>query len=440
MRQTIRPPSSLQGSVVPPGDKSISQRALLLNSIANGTAHVANLCEGDDRASILRCLRGLGVRIRRHSLCSVTGAQDCFEVRGRGPDGLSEPAQVLNAGNSGTTMRLVSGLLAAQPFFSVINGDRSLRARPMSRIVGPLVQMGAHISGRDRDSLAPLAIRGGDLKGIDYELPVASAQVKSCLMIAGLHAAGTTRISQPAESRDHTERMLRSMGAEVEVEGLNVQVRPSALSAIDVVVPGDISSAAFWLVAGCCHPNGRVRVEGVGINPTRSGVLDVLRAMGARVRVENVREERAEPVADIVAETSELRGTEIAGATIPRVIDELPVLALAASLARGTTVIRDAAELRVKESDRIQATVEGLSALGAKIEERPDGMVVQGVGGLKGSETRSYGDHRIAMTMGVAALIADGETTVDGAEAASVSYPGFWDTVGRLSGSERAAP
>ena len=432
MKQVVTAPARIDAIVEIPGDKSISQRAILLNSMAEGRAHVSNLCEGDDRSSILRCVRGLGVKIRRHSNCAITGAEECFEVRGVGRDGFREPGTPLNAGNSGTAMRLVSGVLAAQPFFSVITGDRSLRSRPMARIVQPLTSMGARIMGRGDDSFAPLAFRGGSLKAIDYEMPVASAQMKSSLLIAGLYAEGGTTLAQPGESRDHTERMLRAMGADIDVDGLTVGVRPSELTAVDVDVPGDISSAAFWMVAGCCHPNATVRLRRVGINPTRAGVLEVLRSMGASIRLENVDEEGAEPVADVVAESSSLSATRIGGEVIPRVIDELPILALAASQARGTTVIEDAGELRVKESDRIQATVQGLSKLGADIEERPDGMVVTGGSKLRGGEGSSYGDHRIAMTMGVAGLVAEGRTTIDGAEAASVSYPEFWDTLASL--------
>jgi 3-phosphoshikimate 1-carboxyvinyltransferase len=435
MRQVIRPPDRIEGEAAPPGDKSISHRAALLNTIARGTAHVSNFCVGDDRTSMLRCLRGLGARIRRHSQCDISQADECFEVRGQGMDGLSEPQSVLNAGNSGTTMRLVAGLLAAQPFFSVITGDRSLTSRPMGRIITPLRAMGATISGRSDDSRAPLAIRGGSLQGIEYTLPVASAQLKSCILIAGIHAEGDTTVRQPGRSRDHTERMMKAMGADVEIDGLNITVRRSELSALDTRVPADISGAAFWLVAGCCHANARIRVRGVGLNPTRTGVLDVLKAMGGRITVENVRQEQGEPSADLVAESSALRGVDISGDIVPRVIDELPVLALAACFATGTTTIRDATELRVKESDRIAATVEGLSRLGAHVEEREDGMEIHGGARLVGSECSSFGDHRIAMTMAIAGLMAKGETTVDGAEAAGVSYPGFWDTLNTLQGS-----
>lgn len=432
MKQVISSPRRLEGVAVPPGDKSISHRAVLLNSIANGTAHVSNFCVGDDRRSMLRCLRGLGARITRHANCPVSHADECFEVEGRGLEGLSEPTNVLNAGNSGTTMRLVSGLLAAQPFFSVITGDSSLRNRPMKRIIVPLREMGATIAARKDDSLAPMAFRGGNLRGIEYRMPVASAQLKSAILIAGLHAQGETIVHQPAASRDHTEAMMKMMGADIVVDGLSATIRSSELKAMNVQVPADISGSAFWLVAGACHPNASIRVKGVGINPTRAGVLDALKAMKANIRLENVREEGGEPSADLVVESSRLEATELCGEIIPRLIDELPVLALAACFARGTTVIRDAQELRVKESDRIKATVDGLSRLGARIEERPDGMVIHGVDGLTGAECQSYGDHRIAMTMGIAGLLAKGETTVIGAEAASVSYTNFWETLDQL--------
>ncbi|MCH7624442.1 MAG: 3-phosphoshikimate 1-carboxyvinyltransferase [Chloroflexi bacterium] len=429
MDEMVRSPRAVEAVITPPGDKSISHRAALLNSIADGNAHVSNFCVGDDRASMLRCLRGLGAKIRKHAGCDISGSDECFEIRGVGLDGLSEPGTALNAGNSGTTMRLVTGLLAAQPFFSVITGDRSLRNRPMKRIATPLTSMGAMISGRRDGSLAPLAVNGGNLRGIDYEMPVASAQLKSSILIAGLYAKGRTTVRQPALSRDHTERMMGAMGADVVTEGLDVTVRPSRLKSINVNVPCDISGASFWMVAGCCHPNARVRVKSVGINPSRAGVLEVLQSMGAKVRLENVVEAGGEPSADIVAESSDLVGIELSGDIIPRIIDEIPVLALAACFARGTTVIRDAGELRVKESDRISATVDGLRRLGANIEETDDGMIIKGGARLRGAACDGFGDHRIAMTMGIAGLVADGETTVVGAEAASVSYPEFWDTL-----------
>lgn len=423
MERTVHGSARLEATVVPPGDKSISHRAALLNAISDGQAKVTNFCVGDDRTSMLGCLRGLGVEIEE----GVEDGLETFTITGRGNDGLSEPLDYLYSGNSGTTMRLVSGLLAAQPFFSVITGDFSLRRRPMKRILTPLSMMGAQVMGRGGGSLAPLAFEGGGLHGIEYEMPVASAQLKSCILIAGLFAEGETSVIQPAESRDHTERMMGYMGAEVEKDGLRLTVRPSRLAALDIQVPCDISGAAFWLVAGAAHPNARITVQGVGINPSRTGVLDVLRDMGANIAVENVREVGNEPSADLVVETSDLRGVEIAGDVIPRVIDELPVLAVAASQATGQTVIRDASELRVKESDRITATVTGLAALGAKIRETEDGMIIEGGSKLTGAEVESFGDHRIAMSMAIAGLIADGATSIGDSEAADVSYPTFWD-------------
>ena len=434
MKRAISSPSRLEGVLAPPGDKSISHRAALLNSIAGGAAHVSNFCVGDDRASMLRCLRGLGVEITRHLNCEVSGGEECFEVVGNGLHGLAEPVDVLNAGNSGTTMRLVSGLLAAQPFFSVLTGDKSLRSRPMGRIIKPLQQMGAGIQGRDGNGKAPLAIRGGGLRGIEYDMPVASAQLKSCLVIAGLYAEGETTLHQPAASRDHTERMLENMGAALVEDGLTLKVTPGKeLRAVDVNVPTDTSSAAYWLVAGVCHPSAKVTVMNVGMNPTRTGILEALESMGARLTIANRRMEGGEEVADITAESSSLTATEIAGDLIPRLIDEIPVLSLAACFARGTTVIRDAQELRVKESDRIKSTVAGLRGMGGQVDETDDGMVIKGPGLLTGASGRSYGDHRLAMTLGVAGLLAAGETVVRGAEAASVSYPTFWKDLESLT-------
>ena len=440
MRERVTAPARLEATVSPPGDKSISHRAILLNSIALGTATVTNFCVGGDRVSMLRCLRGLGAAIECEAGPGGNEAEDRFIIGGIGLDGLAEPHETLNAGNSGTTMRLVSGLLAGQPFFSVITGDRSLRSRPMGRIVKPLREMGAQVMGRSEDSLAPLAIRGGNLRGIEYDMPVASAQVKSCLLIAGLHAQGETVIHQPAASRDHTERMLERMGADITEDGLTITVRPGrTLSAIDVRVPGDISSAAYWLVAAACHPSARITVLGAGINPTRAGVLEVLRAMGARVTVAHVRSEGGEEVGDITVESSDLVATEVAGELLPRLIDEVPVIALAACFARGETVVRDAQELRGKESDRIRTTVQGLCKLGADIQETPDGMVIRGTGRLRGGVVGSHGDHRLAMTLGVAGLLARGETVVRGAEAARVSYPNFWGDLRAVAGEHQEA-
>ena len=426
MRQVLSRPSRLRGEMVPPGDKSISHRALILNAIARGEALVSGLSLGEDVLSTLRCLRQLGVAIDQ---LDSTGTAI---VHGRGERGLEEPGDILDAGNSGTTMRLLSGVLAGQPFLSIVTGDSSLRTRPMDRIIKPLRLMGATILGRGGDSLPPLVIKDGELKGVEYSMPVASAQVKSCLLLAGLSAQGGTVLHQPAPSRDHTERMLQAMGVHLEVDGLTLRLTPGPVTAVDVKVPGDISTAAFWLVVGACHPDARLRLLGVGVNPTRAGILEVLRSMGARITLENQGTESGEPVADITVESSSLHGVEVAGDQIPSMIDELPALAVAACFAEGTTVIKDAAELRVKESDRIRTTVQELSRLGASIEERPDGIVVHGTGRLKGGLCQSHQDHRLAMALGVAGLLADGETLIQEAEAASVSYPAFWEEIGAL--------
>ncbi|MCY3693188.1 MAG: 3-phosphoshikimate 1-carboxyvinyltransferase [Chloroflexota bacterium] len=429
MEQTVRSPERLAGALAVPGDKSVSHRSLILNAIANGGATVTGISDGADVRSTAACLRAMGVSIE------PLGEPGSFQVSGLGPN-LQEPADMLDAGNSGTSMRLLSGLLASQDFLSVLTGDGSLRSRPMGRIVQPLQQMGASIMGRSGNTLAPLAIRGGNLRSIEYEMPVASAQVKSCLMLAGLSASGPTVLYQPALSRDHTERMMTAMGARVETDGLALTLHPADLQAVDVAVPGDISSAAFWMVAGLIHPNARVTITGVGLNPSRAGIIDALQMMGAgdSLLLENERVEGGEPVADVVASSANLKGIELGGEIIPIMIDELPVLAVAACFAEGDTIIRDAAELRVKESDRIATTVSELTRLGGKLEPRDDGMVIRGVGHLSGADVESHGDHRLAMSMAVAGLVASGDTVIHGAEDASVSYPTFWEHLASLTG------
>ena len=430
MIRTLRRPDRLRGFVALLGDKSVSHRALMLNSVAQGTATVRGLSLGEDVASTKSCLRAMGVAIE------PLDAPDVVRVVGSGGD-LQEPEDVLDAGNSGTTMRLLSGILAGQPFTSVLSGDKSLRSRPMGRIVEPLSCMGARIVGRKGGAYAPLTISGGGLKGIEYTLPVASAQVKSSIMLAGIHGEGKTLIHQPALSRDHTELMMRAMGASVVEDGTTICLEPARLKALDVVVPGDISSAAFWMVVAACHPDAEVTITNAGINPTRGGILEVMEGMGADVVLLNRHIEGGEPVADIRVRSGSLVGTEIGSDVVPRVIDELPVIAVAACFARGKTTIKDAGELRVKESDRISTTVAQLSRMGARIEELPDGMVIDGTSRLTGAECTSDGDHRIAMALGIAGLLAEGSTVVDGAEAASISYPTFWDEIDAiLSGTE----
>ena len=426
MRQLIRRPRFLRGDITPPGDKSISHRALILNAVAQGKSAISGLSTGDDVLSTIHCLKALGVRIESRNdggAVAVHGSQD----------GLEEPQDILDTGNSGTSIRLLSGLVASQAFLSVLTGDRSVRSRPMGRVVEPLTLMGADIVGRNNDTLAPLAIRGGSLRGIEYTMPVASAQVKSSIMLAALFAQGETVLHQPARSRDHTERMARAMGGGVEENGLRLVVKPSRLSAVDVDVPSDISAAAFWMVAGVCHPDSRITIRGVGVNPTRGGILEALQSMGARITRKAPRLQGGEPVADLVVESSDLRAIELGGELIPRIIDELPVLAVAACFATGTTTIRDAQELRVKESDRILATVKELSRLGARIDELPDGMAIHGTGRLVGGRCRSHGDHRLAMALGVAGLLAEDETSVDGAQIARVSYPQYWQHIEELN-------
>jgi len=426
MERRIKGCSSLSGEVTPPGDKSISHRAVLLNSMTRGRARIENFAPGDDFWATVSCLRALGVEFIEES--------GVLTVSGVGSDGFIEPADVLNAGNSATTMRLLAGLLAAQPFLSIITGDESLRSRPMGRLIHPLRLMGAEIWGRGANSLAPLAIRGNRLRGIDYRLPVASAQLKSAILIAALFAQGETTVEEPAPSRDHTERLLRAMGANLHSDGTKIKLIPCAsLSATDVRVPGDISSAAFWLVAAAIHPNAHIKIKDTGVNPTRTGFIDILHNMGARIEVENQRMEGSEPVADLEVESSELVATQIGGDLIPRLIDELPLVALAGCFARGTTIIRDAQELRVKEADRIGATAKELSRLGAHIEELPDGMIVHGGRKLEGGDCSSHRDHRLAMALGIAGLLARGETVLHDAEVVAVSYPSFWQDLERLT-------
>jgi 3-phosphoshikimate 1-carboxyvinyltransferase len=437
MEQQVRSPSRLRGTVVVPGDKSISHRAAIFNALALGSARVESFLIGEDTRATLDCLRALGVS---WSLDEGGGTGATLRVHGAGRTGLRESEDVLDARNSGTSMRLLAGVLAAQPFFSVLTGDGSLRSRPMGRVVGPLREMGAQVWGRGDGAYPPLAIRGGELRGIRYRMPVASAQVKSALLLAGLFAQGQTSVEEPAPTRDHTERMLRAMGARLRAEGGVVRIEPleGELVPLDLRVPGDISAAAFWMVAAALHPDAELHLPGVGVNPTRSGIIDVLRGMGADLEVAEEREQGGEPVADITVRSSRLSPAEVGGDLIPRLIDEIPVLAVAAAFTSGRTVIRDAAELRVKESDRIATTCGELRCLGAHVEELPDGLVIEGTQFLNGALCRSHGDHRLAMAMAVAGLLARGETVIEGAEAAEVSYPSFWKDLTGLAGDEPA--
>ncbi len=428
MSYRIRGAKRLRGRIAVPGDKSISHRAAIFNAIADGKAVVRGFLTGEDCMSTVHCLQYLGVDV-------MLDAEQTLVVQGVGLHGLREPAFVLDAGNSGTTMRLLAGLLAGQPFFTVLTGDDSLRNRPMGRVLEPLRWMGATCLARQGD-LAPIGIRGGGLKGIAYRMPVASAQVKSSLLLGGLFADGDTVIDQPAASRDHTERMLRAMGADIAEEpDLRLRLEaPESLEPVDVHVPGDISAAAFWMVLAAAHPDAEITLPGVGVNPTRSGIIDALRAMGADIEVGEERTWGGEPIADVTVRSGPLRGVEVGGKLIPRMIDEVPVFAVAAALAEGRTVVRDAEELRVKESDRIAAVVSTLRALGADVEETPDGMVIEGGRGLRGGCLDSGGDHRLAMTQAVAGVLASGETEVMRGDSAIISYPGFWQELSGLVG------
>ena len=426
---TVTPPPagiSLQGTLQIPGDKSISHRALMLGALAEGETTIEGLLLGEDPRSTAACFTAMGAEISELNTKLVT-------VKGIGLGQIQEPVDILDAGNSGTTMRLMLGILAAHPdrFFTV-TGDDSLRSRPMSRVVTPLAEMGAQIWGRKHNSLAPLAVRGQALAPIHYHSPIASAQVKSAILLAGLMTYGRTTVTEPALSRDHSERMLRAFGAQIDVDpetnSATITGYPR-LRGQQVIVPGDISSAAFWLVAGSIVPGSELCIENVGVNPTRTGILVALELMGADITLEHQREVAGEPVADLRVKYSNLKACEISGDLIPRLIDEIPILAVAAVFAQGTTIIRDAAELRVKESDRLQVMAAALTKMGAKITELPDGLEITGGGSLIGAELDSFTDHRIAMSLAIAAIMAKGKTTIHRAEAASISYPTFFDSL-----------
>jgi len=417
---------SLQGRIRVPGDKSISHRALMLGAIASGETRIQGLLLGEDPRSTASCFQALGAEISELNTKLVT-------VKGIGLGQLQEPVDVLDAGNSGTTLRLMLGILASHPgrFFAV-TGDHSLRSRPMSRVVKPLQQMGAQIWGRKENSLAPLAIQGQTLQPIHYNSPIASAQVKSCILLAGLMTEGETTVTEPAVSRDHSERMLQAFGAQLSIDSETHSVTvtgPAQLQGQTVIVPGDISSAAFWLVAAAIVSDSELVIENVGVNPTRTGILEALSMMNADVQLENQRLVAGEPVADLRVRSSKLKSCTIAGDLIPRLIDEIPILAVAAVFAQGTTVIRDAAELRVKESDRIAVMANQLQRMGANVTELPDGLEIVGGTPLTGTDVDSHTDHRIAMSLAIAALNSAGTTTINRAEAAAISYPDFVPTL-----------
>ena len=418
----------LRGEVSPPPDKSISHRSIMFASMAEGKSIVRNFLRAEDPLSTIRAFRTLGIPITEVATGEIT-------IEGKGLNGLTEPFDVIDCGNSGTTIRLISGLLAGNPFLSILTGDDSLKQRPMARVINPLKQMGALISARGGDKYPPLAIKGSALKAIDYTMPIASAQVKSCVIMAGLYADGTTTITEPQRSRDHTERMLSAMGAGIKVQDLSVSVKGNPkLHAVDVTVPADFSSAAFFIAGALLVPNSEIVIKDVGINQTRTGLLNVLADMGASIKIENMREISGEPIADIICSSAEkLKAVKIAGDIIPSLIDEFPILCILASQADGVTEIRGAQELRVKESDRIKAMAIELAKLGVEVREYPDGIDIKGNTNLKGGPVESYGDHRIAMSLSIAALIAQGTTVLNNASCADISFPGFYE---KLKGLE----
>ena len=417
--------SGLRGTVTVPGDKSISHRAVLFGSIAKGITRVEGFLQGADCLSTISCFRRLGIDIENEA-GSVT-------VHGKGLHGLQAPTEVLDCGNSGTTTRLISGILSGQKFPVTLTGDASIQKRPMGRIIKPLTQMGAQITSERGDGCAPLHIQGGALHGIHYQSPVASAQVKSAILLAGLYAEGETAVTEPNLSRNHTELMLKGFGADISSSGTTASIRPvSELHGQGITVPGDISSAAYFLAAGSLIPNSEILIQNVGINPTRAGIITVCNAMGADLTLLNEHVVSGEPVADLLIRTSQLKTTTIEGAIIPTLIDELPVIALMACFAEGTTIIRDAAELKVKESDRIQVMVDNLTAMGAHVEGTDDGMIIEGGHPLHGAVVDSHLDHRIAMTFAIAGKLASGETEITGAECVNISYPTYYQDMEML--------
>lgn len=426
----LHPISHLSGTVTVPGDKSISHRAVMFGALAKGTTTITNFLPGADCCSTIQCFRSMGIEIE-HRDTHVT-------VHGNGLFGLCPPKETLNVGNSGTTTRLLSGILAGQTFSSILSGDHSLNSRPMGRIIRPLTEMGADIRSLKENGCAPLQIAPGALHGIHYESPVSSAQVKSAVLLAGLYAEGETAVTEPALSRDHTERMLSSFGADITSEvhkdgTATASIRPcSELFAQDICVPGDISSAAYFIAAGLLVPDSEILIKNVGVNPTRAGILDVCRQMGADITFVNERNDK-EPTADLLVRTSKLHGTTIEGALIPTLIDEIPMIAVMAAAAEGTTVIKDAQELKVKETDRIATVTAGLQAMGADITPTGDGMVIRGGRPLHGALVESCLDHRIAMAFSIAGLIADGATSIADSSCVDVSYPTFFETLRALS-------
>ena len=420
--------TNLKGELTVPGDKSISHRSIMLGSLAKGTTEVTGFLQGADCLSSISCFQKMGIEIENDR------KQNIVHIHGNGLHGLKAPSSILDVGNSGTTTRLMSGILAAQPFTSTVDGDASIRKRPMGRIMTPLSEMGAYFKSLQTEKCAPFTITGGSLHGIHYNSPVASAQVKSAILLAGLYAEGDTSVTEPYLSRNHTELMFESFGVNIKSTGTTATVSPAQeLTAQHIAVPGDISSAAYFIAAGLITPNSEITIRNVGINPTRDGILTVCQNMGGKVELSNVRNDIGEPVADITVSTSSLHGCIIEGDIIPKLIDEIPVIAIMASVADGTTVIKDAQELKVKESNRIDVMVNNLSAMGVDIEGTEDGMIIHGGRPLHGATIDSKLDHRIAMSFAIAGGLADGDTEILGADCVNISYPSFYTDLKKLA-------
>ncbi|MBC2023139.1 3-phosphoshikimate 1-carboxyvinyltransferase [Listeria booriae] len=422
--QLVTNKQGLNGTIRVPGDKSISHRSIMFGALANGTTTVSNFLKGEDCLSTIGVFRALGVRIEEFP--------DKIVVHGTGWDGLKRPDETLDVGNSGTTIRLMLGILAGRPFDATLEGDASIAKRPMGRVMLPLREMGAIFEAKDAN-FAPVKVTGTKLQPMTYTLPVASAQVKSAIIFAALQADGETTIIEKEKTRDHTEQMIRQFGGAITTDGLTIRVNGGQeFQGQNVVVPGDISSAAFFIVAGLIIPNSKIRLENVGLNPTRTGIIDVVKEMGGKITVEQTSKAGDEPAGTVIVETSDLKGIEIGGDIIPRLIDELPVIALLASQATGKTIIKDAEELKVKETNRIDAVVTELSKMGVALVGTDDGMIIEGNQTLHGATVQSYGDHRMGMMLQVAALLADSDVTLEKAEAINVSYPSFFEDVASL--------
>jgi len=430
LKKKIGKAKNIEGVITVPGDKSISHRSIMLGALADGETVVDGFLESADCLSTVSCIKAMGVSVEKQGTLYV--------VKGKGIEGFKEPSDILDCGNSGTTIRLLSGLVAGLGFHAILTGDHSLRNRPMTRVKNPLVQMGARFDGREGGKYAPISLRGGFLHGIDYRMQVASAQVKSAILLAGLNASGDTSVFELLSSRDHTERMLASFGADIDVhrasDGTTIKLKASSLKAVNIEVPGDISSAAFFLTAAAAMPGSELTVKNIGLNPVRTGILRVLTRMGASVEILNERLSAGEIVGDVKIKGTHLHGVQVTDAEIPALIDEVPIIAVAAAIAEGETVITGASELKVKESDRLAVMASELTAVGVDVEELPDGLIIRGGKPIRGGLVHSHQDHRIAMAMAICGLFSTDGIEIEGAEAVSISFPDFFDRLQSVCG------